>query len=213
MQRQTGFPSFSHSERDLAPRERFNQEQASDALSIRMDVSIHADTRRLFHALTYPEYVEAWLSLPGHHRGCSTIAGRYDREYLIEHFCDDGRQSILISGCYLVLRRHHAMFSWRIDGDICVPETEVEIHLRGDFERSTLILRHSGFASRRDSAWHQDMWNTSIGTLAGLFGKPVRPRSSADRERGGSGSPGTTRASGSRGGEPSVARTGCGSAW
>ena len=183
MQPQIGFPPFPHPERDRIPRERFNRQPASDPLSVRLDVSIQADARRLFHALTDPEYLEAWLSLPGHHRGCSMIAGKYDRDYLIEHFCDGGRQSILISGRYLVLRRRHVEFSWRVDGDFCVPETAVEIRLLGDFERTTLILRHSGFTSRRESAWHRDLWNTSIGRLAALYGAPVRLESSSHLQR------------------------------
>ena len=183
MQPLIGFSTVPGSERDRRPYHGIRQEGVSDALSVRLDVSIQADTRRLFHALTDPEYQEAWLTLPGHHRGCSTIARRYDEDYLIEHFCDGGRQCILISGRYLIRRRHHAIFSWRVDRDIYVPETEVEIHLRGDFERTGLILRHSGFSSRRDSAWHWDLWNASISSLAGLYAKSDRPRSIPDRDR------------------------------
>jgi uncharacterized protein YndB with AHSA1/START domain len=166
---QTGFPIFPHSECGRVPRERFHQELAPDALSLDLQVSIHADIRRLFHALTDPEYLEAWLLLPGGRPGCSTLAERRDREYLIEHFCE-GRQSILISGRYLVLRRRHVTFSWKVEGDFAVPDTEVEIRLRGDFERTTLILKHTGFKSRHDSAWHRALWNGSVARLMSLYG-------------------------------------------
>ena len=182
MQPQIGFPTFPHSGRDGARRQPFCQELTSGTLSVRLEVSIGADTRRLFHALTDPEYLEAWLCLPGQHPGCSVIAGRYDRDYLIEHFCD-GRPSVLIWGRYLVLRRRHVMFSWTVDGDVCIPETHVAILLRGDFERTTLVLRHTGFASRNDSAWHWALWNTSIGRLAALYGAPGRLKSPADLQR------------------------------
>jgi len=179
---QIGFPTFPHSGRDGALREPFNQELPPDTLSVRLEGSIQADTRRLFHALTDPEYLEAWLCLPGQHPGCSVIAGRYDRDYLIEHFCD-GRPTVLIWGRYLVLRRRHVMFSWSVDGDVCIPETHVAVALRGDFERTTLVLRHTGFASRTDSAWHRALWNTSIGRLATLYGPPDRRKSPADLGR------------------------------
>ena len=169
MQPQTGFPIFPQSEPDRVPRGRFSPELIADRFSAHTEISIHADTRRLFHALTDPEYLEVWLSLPGCRPGCSMVAGRYDRDYFVEHFCD-GRQSLLISGQYRVLRRRHVSFSWRVDGDLCVPDTTVEIRLRGDFERTTLSLQHSGFSTRHDSAWHRALWNNSISRLAGLFG-------------------------------------------
>jgi uncharacterized protein YndB with AHSA1/START domain len=169
MHSQIGFPTYSNSDRGRTPRETFAEELAADWLSVHLEVSVRADIRRLFHALTDPEYLEAWLILPGERSGGSISASRYERDYLIEHFCDGG-QSLLISGRYLVLRRRHVMFTWRVDGDISVPESSVEIRLRGDFERTTLTLRHSGFSSRHDSGWHRDLWNASIGRLEGLYG-------------------------------------------
>lgn len=179
---QIGFPIFAQPERDGATHGRRKHELTSDVLAARLEISIHADTRRLFHALTDPEYLEAWLSLPGCRPGCSILAGRFDQDYLIEHFCD-GRQSLLISGRYLVLRRRHISFSWRVDGDLCVPDTSVEIRLRGDFERTTLTLLHRGFSTRHDSAWHRALWNASMGRLAGLFGATDRLGSSAVHQR------------------------------
>lgn len=182
MHAQIGFPTFPHSERDHPARERFGKDLTSDWLSVRSEASIHADIRRLFHALTDPEYLEAWLCVPGHRPGCSIGATRYDRDYRIEHSCE-GRQSVVISGRYLVLRRRHVMFSWKVSGDVCVPGSEVEIRLRGDFERTTLSLRHSGFASRHDSKWHQALWNVSIGRLVSLYSVPDRPQFSTGRDR------------------------------
>jgi uncharacterized protein YndB with AHSA1/START domain len=134
-----------------------------------LEVSIQTDVRRLFHALTVPEYMEAWLSLPGERPGCSTVAARTNDDYAIDHFCE-GRLSISISGTYRVCRRRNVLFSWRVDGDLCVPQTEVEIRLRGDFDRTSLMLQHGGFASRHDHAWHSALWTASMGKLASLYG-------------------------------------------
>ncbi len=175
MQAQTGFPTFPHSERDRAILERLDHDLTSDRVSVRLEISIHADTRRLFHALTHPEYLEAWLCLPGDRPGCSTIADRRDRDYLVEHFCE-GRQSVLISGRYLALRRRHVVFSWRVDGDFSAPDSEVEIRLRGDFERTTLILEHRGFASHYEAAWHRALWDASMARLMALYAVPDRPQ-------------------------------------
>ena len=158
-----------HSTQVPARRERFVDEPVGGFYSCSLEVSIRADIRRLFHALTVPEYMEAWLSVPGERPGCATVAVRSNDDYVIEHFCE-GRPSFTMSGRYRVCRRRSVAFSWRIDGDLSVPETEVEIRLRGDFERTTLALRHTGFASRHDSAWHEALWNASMGRLVSFYG-------------------------------------------
>lgn len=132
-----------------------------------MVFSIRADTRRLFHALTVPEYLETWLSLPGH-PGCSTTATRINDDYLLEHSCGD-RPSVAITGTYLLCRRRNVLFSWSVDGDIFIPETRVEIRLQGNFEKTILSLRHSGFASTSDCAWHKDLWAFSMSRLTRLY--------------------------------------------
>jgi len=160
--------TFPHSPVIRPARERRDDEK-SGSLTLSMEASIRADARRLFHALTAPEYVELWLSIPGQHPGCWTLGAGNDHEFAIEHFCD-GRRFVSISGRYAVCRRRNVMFTWRVEGDVCVPETQVDIRLRGDFERTTLMLRQTGFVSRHDFAWHQALWNTSIGRLAALYG-------------------------------------------
>ena len=133
-----------------------------------MEFSIRADTRRLFHALTVPEYLETWLCLPGHHLGCSTAATRIKDDYLLEHYCGTSA-ALSITGSYLVCRRRNVSFSWNVNGDLLVPETRVDIRLRGDFENSRLLLMHSGFASSADYAWHKALWTASMGRLMRLY--------------------------------------------
>lgn len=182
MQQQIGIHTFPRPRRDQSVRERFAVALNSDRHSVRAEASIHADIRRLFHALTDPEYLEAWVCAPDHRPGCSISATKCDRDYCIEHSCE-GRQSVLISGRYLVLRRRHVMFSWKVNGHVCVPDSEVEIHLHGDFGRTTLFLRHSGFASRHDSMWHQALWDASINRLVSLYGAPDRSQVYSGRDR------------------------------
>jgi len=153
--------------------QRLHEEFSSGFHSLSLDVSIEADVRRLFNALTVPEYMEAWFSIPGERPGCSTLAARTNDDYAIEHSCE-GRASITISGTYRKSRRRNVFFTWRVDGDITVPQTEVEIRLRGDFDRTRLMLRHTGFASRHDHAWHTALWTSSLGNLASLYGSRDR---------------------------------------
>jgi len=144
------------------------QEFTADWSTLLMEVSIRADIRRLFHALTVPEYLEAWMSIPGDHSGCSTIASRINEDFLIEHSCE-GQREFSIAGAYTVCRRHNLVFAWQVDGDLRMPKTEVDIRLRGDFENTRLILQQSGFASPSDSAWHRTLWSASLARLTALY--------------------------------------------
>jgi uncharacterized protein YndB with AHSA1/START domain len=144
------------------------QEFTSDCSSLFLEVSIRADIRRLFHALTVAEYLEAWISFPGDHSGCSTIASRSNEDFLVEHSCE-GKSEFSIAGTYSVCRRHNLVFSWQIDRNLRMPKTEVDIRLRGDFENTRLVLEHSGFTSSSDCAWHRALWFASLGKLIALY--------------------------------------------
>jgi uncharacterized protein YndB with AHSA1/START domain len=173
MQSDTGLFSIPHIQERRAPLLRLEKQAAAGFHSLSLEVSIQADIRRLFHALTVPEYLEAWLSFPGELPGFSTLAARVDDRFTIDHY-RAGRPSITISGNYRACRRRNVLFSWRVDGDIGVPETEVEIRLRGDFENTILSLQHKGFTSRYDHSWHAILWSSSIRKLAALYGSRDR---------------------------------------
>jgi Activator of Hsp90 ATPase homolog 1-like protein len=167
MQPDLSFPSSEWSP-ELRPERR---RSTFDCSVVYLEFNVRADTRRLFHALTVPEYLETWLSLPGHGSGCSMAAARSNDDYVIEHYCE-GRPALSITGTYSLCRRRNVMFSWRVDGMRSVPETEVDIRLRGNFENTTLTLRHSGFASSADCVWHKALWLASMHRLIALYDAP-----------------------------------------
>ncbi len=180
MENSFGFLPHSYSKRLRLNREWLNEHRTDGFPSVCLEVSIRADARRLFHALTDAEYLEAWVCLPGHGPECLTAATRNDDDFAIEHFCNT-QGSISISGSYHMCRRRDVTFSWRVDGDLRVPETEVEIRLQGDFERTTLTLRHGGFVSASDLAWHRALWDLSIARLVSLYGAQTRLQSLVGR--------------------------------
>lgn len=163
------------------PRPSLDEDHSAAFHSLWHEVSIKADVRRLIQALSFPEYVEAWIAFPGEMPGCTTMAARDHDDFAIEHSCS-GRHSVLISGRYRASRRHRVAFSWRVDGDLSVPETTIEIRLRGDFERTTVKLQQTGFVSRHDCAWHRALWMGSLAKLAALYDTADRI---ADRARQG----------------------------
>jgi uncharacterized protein YndB with AHSA1/START domain len=136
--------------------------------TVHLETSVRAEIRRLFHALTAPEYIETWLSFPGHPAGCGNVATKSENDFLIDHMCE-GVPTTRISGRFSVCERRNLTFSWRVDGDTNVSSSFVNIRLSGDFEYTTLQLEHGGFASREQYGWHRSLWSSSLAKLKRLY--------------------------------------------
>jgi uncharacterized protein YndB with AHSA1/START domain len=151
--------------------------------TVSLQRNVRADARRLFHALTVPEYMETWVSFPDDHSSCLNVASRTDHEFSMTHWCS-GRATALISGIYLVCQRHRLALAWRAKGTASADQTYVDIRLRGNFESTTVLLRHSGFDSREAFDWHEALWSTSLERLARLYGAAARAAHTTSRVRG-----------------------------
>lgn len=136
---------------------------------IKIEIRLAADTRRIFEALTIPEYMELWMSMPGSHLVCSSRASRVADGFIIDHFCDS-KPPIRIAGTYLMCLRRKLAFTWSVSGPCIRPSSFADIRLSGDFGRSILRLKHSGFASSEDYSWHDAFWRSSLSRLSRLLG-------------------------------------------
>jgi hypothetical protein len=165
------------------PRGVSNQDIASatDAPSwtVNLECSVAADTRRIFYALTVPEYIEAWICVPGYHPECRNVTSRNAHGFQIEHHCSSGATT-KICGTYCSFLKRKLSFSWRPALGSAVADSFVDIRLHGDFERSILRLRHFGLDSEDDFRWHSAFWSSSIARLCRLFDRPI---AGADQRR------------------------------
>jgi uncharacterized protein YndB with AHSA1/START domain len=154
--------------------------------TVTLERSVAADTRRIFCALTVPEYLEAWICVPGHHPECSNVMSRNAHGFQIEHHCSSGATT-KISGTYCSFLKRKLSFSWKPAHGSAGGESFVDIRLHGDFERSILRLRHFGLDSEDDFNWHLAFWSSSIARLCKLFDRPTagadprRPRAGRRR--------------------------------
>jgi uncharacterized protein YndB with AHSA1/START domain len=153
--------------------------QTTHQRTINMECSLAADTRRIFTALTVPEYIETWICVPGYHPECQNVTCRIGHEFQIEHLCNSG-PTTRISGTYLSLLKRKLSFSWKSAGPTPTHESLVDIRLHGDFEKSILRLRHFDLDSEESFNWHSDLWSASMTRLRKLFD---RPSSAPDMQR------------------------------
>lgn len=136
--------------------------------AIAMSVNVDADARRIFQALTLPEYLEAWIQMP-EHTECSQLVASPDPDgYTLHHYCA-GRRALSIKSSYLFCHQRKLRLSWR---KICYPfqaDSVVDFRLRGNFASSILELRHTALGSADELIWHQNLWQRSLGKLASLL--------------------------------------------
>ncbi len=139
---------------------------------IELHATVNADKRRIFDALTLPEYMEAWLCLPCNHSNCHTTASQTGSCFRFDHFVD-GMLDLTITGSYRICRRSKMCFSWRKNRAIrrpeSSPETHVLIRLDGAFASSNVRVSHTGFFSKDEYSWHRGMWQMSLKKLQSLF--------------------------------------------
>ena len=144
----------------------------SPSWTVNLECSVAADTRRIFDALTVPEYIETWICVPGHHPECCNVTSRNAHGFQIEHHCSSGTTT-KISGTYCSFLKRKLSFSWNPAHGSSAGNSFVDIRLHGDFERSILRLRHFGLDSEDDFNWHSAFWSSSITRLCRLFDRPV----------------------------------------
>ena len=138
-----------------------------DAWRVTVASTLNADRGRIFHALTVPEYIEAWLCPPGNVQHQPSV-WRTPNGFRIE--CRiQSNQEIEIDGSYMMLRRSKVLFTWRKDVLPHGPSSLVLIRLYGEFARTRVCLDHVGLASFEEQQWHQDMWMASLAKLSALF--------------------------------------------
>jgi hypothetical protein len=136
--------------------------------TIAITIGVIADPRRLLQALTVPEYLEAWISIPDMETGSSIVASQEARCYRLDHYCD-GRLNMSITGACLFCNQRKMSFSWRKEGHSIGAESLVDFRLRGNSGSSILQVRHSALSSFEEYLWHQQLWHDSLHKLTSLF--------------------------------------------
>lgn len=139
---------------------------------IQCSVVVSADKRRLFDALTLPEYRETWMCFPDDGQDGYTAASCIDNVFRVDRFVKGGLE-FTISGAYRTCRRSKMSFTWRKSSatgiHMTAPETVVTIRLQGAFADTTVALDHVGVFSSAEYRWHSALWRRSFEKLRSLF--------------------------------------------
>jgi uncharacterized protein YndB with AHSA1/START domain len=144
------------------------QWRAAGRLDIAMQAIIKGDVRRVFTALTVPEFREAWMCPPDPDPSSYVNAHQIADHYQLD-FYRSGTLHATVTGLYQVCRRHRLDFTWRDHRMPDCPESQVRVHIDGHFESSRLTVLHCGIFREDHSRWLHHMWLASLEKLASLF--------------------------------------------
>jgi hypothetical protein len=136
--------------------------------NIAISIDLAADTRRICHALTVPEYLEAWIRTPDLPVASQIVASTEPNGYRLDLY-EAGRVAVSFSGSYLIRRRRKVRLFLRTIRRPTCSESFVDFKLRGNFGNSTLELRQTALASMEEYLWHQRFWHRSLQTLAKIL--------------------------------------------
>ncbi len=138
-----------------------------DDFLLSLTAKMNADRQRIFQALTLPEYMEAWITLPGASRQALRVSTA-EKCFRIDISEGSGRNAS-IYGDYLSRRRSKLHFTWTNGLSSDSPPSTVMVRLNGDFERTELVLIHGDLKSHAEYEWHRAFWQESLHKLSSLF--------------------------------------------
>jgi hypothetical protein len=142
--------------------------EAAAQWTIAMSINVDADALRIFHALTVPEYLEAWIAMPERAADSAVVVSSVSNGYRLDHF-EAGSVAVSITGSYLFCHHRKMRLCWRKTHKSERSDSLVDLRLRGNFGSSILELRHTGIASAGECRWHQALWCGSFQKLASLL--------------------------------------------
>jgi hypothetical protein len=139
-----------------------------------LTIGVDADARRISQALTEPEYLEAWitmpdqLTMPGEGGESSIVATKKANGYILDQY-RAGRVIASFVGSFLFCHQRKMRLTWRNAACPEGPESLVDFRIRGNFGGSILELRHMSLQSAGDFLWHQQLWSASLPRLASIL--------------------------------------------
>lgn len=130
-------------------------------------VEAEADIRRVLYAVSIPEYIEAWLEVPGIDRIEFHPLNRSFDKFQIDLYSFERFQGAIYASC-LLSKPNRVTFRWRTDSAGNGAESIVEIRLWKHPTMCIVNLIHSGLCGSEGREWHLGMWQRSLKRLRRL---------------------------------------------
>jgi uncharacterized protein YndB with AHSA1/START domain len=137
---------------------------------VALSFKIEAETSRVFHALSIPEYIEAWLQAPDTADLQFVFNLVAQETFHIDLYRADAFQASVHGSC-CVVGANQVRYIWQTTSPAGTTETLVDMQLLCASDGCILGLKHSGFKDTVESAWCCRMWHQSMEKLCRLMRK------------------------------------------
>jgi uncharacterized protein YndB with AHSA1/START domain len=131
---------------------------------------IEAESSRVFYALSIPEYIEAWLLVPGEEDVQLVFEPDAPESWHMHLYRAEELQASIRGFC-CVVSANRIRYSWETTAAAGTTKTLVDMQLLCAPRGCVLGLKHSGFRDAVESAWHHEMWHQSLEKLSRLMKK------------------------------------------
>lgn len=139
-----------------------------------LSIGVNADARRISQALTEPEYLEAWITvpdqitMPGEERELSIVASKNANGFRLDQI-HSGHVIASFVASFLFCHHRKMRLTWRNAACPDPPESLLDFRIRGNFGGCILELRHLGLQSAGEFLWYQQLWSASLPRLASIL--------------------------------------------
>jgi hypothetical protein len=139
-----------------------------ELLDVHTSVLIEAEYRRILYALTMPEYMEAWLRIPGAEKIECIVEPRSTHNFRV-CFSSTSRLPQTIYGSCFFSRPNTITYLWDRTRMGSIAKSIVRMQLRGSGKICVLQLSHSGACARNQHDSYRTMWSDSLNVLRSLM--------------------------------------------
>jgi hypothetical protein len=139
-----------------------------ELLDVHTSVLIEAEYRRILYALTMPEYMEAWLRIPGAERIECRAEPRSVHNFRIHLSTTSTLPQIIYGSCFFS-RPNTITYLWERTRMGSIAKSIVRMQLRGGTKVCSLQLSHSGACARKQHDSYRMMWCDSLNALRTLM--------------------------------------------
>ncbi len=136
----------------------------SNQSDVRASVVIEAEWPRVLNAITVPEYLDVWLTMPGVERLECCAEQRTLGGFRIDVFVAGALQRAIYGSC-IRSRPDEVSYLWQRNGAENVEKSLVKLRVRGGPRRCSLQVKHRGLWGQEERDWYSMMWQESLNKL------------------------------------------------
>jgi uncharacterized protein YndB with AHSA1/START domain len=141
---------------------------------VRASVAIQAEWRRILHALTVPEYMDLWLTMPGIERLECRPEQDFSGGFQIEVFLTGAAPRTIYGSC-IRTRPDEISYQWEKARNESTAKSVVKMRLKDGPRRCSLHLTHCGLWNQKECEWYSMMWRESLDKLRKVMERqPIR---------------------------------------